>query len=578
MAGFKETPRQKMISMMYLVYTALLALNVSVDILDAFVIVNENIEEANESFAVKMDAQYAKFESQYNMNRTKVGEYWTKALDVRSKTDEMVNYIEKMKLDLVMLTDKKTYEEIFDTITDKPLISNHEKADSTNRRVSYEFNLRNVGAKDNYDDPTRFLINDRNAYELETKLAEYRKFVVETVDGKTVYDVTPTGDTIVVPGNFSKKAALKTNYDEYGKKIKYQDANGTPMDWENKNFYHVILAADITILNKIVMEVQNVEYDAISQLYGSINENDFKFDHIEAKIIPTSTYILTGGKYEANVIVAAYDSKTQLKGRVLQGVKAITKDNKDKAIVHDGQDGVLKIEFPCTRVGEQVYAGEIEMVDPATKQLTTYPFTGEFTVAPPSVTVAPTKMNVFYQGVQNPIKVSSPGVKSSDLVVSISHGKLISKGNGEYMVEVPLGRDVKTTTISAVAKINGRSVNLGSSEFRIKRAPSPIAKIAGMTSGKMNKNTLNGAGAIIPTLEDFDFEGFYYTIQSYEVSTIRGGDLQTTGTIRGGKFDNKVKQMIQGASRGQKIYFEKIQAKGPDGVTRTLNPVNLEIQ
>lgn len=578
MAGAKETPRQKMIAMMYLVYTALLAMNVSVDILDAFVIVNENIEEANESFADKMNAQYAKFESQYNMNQSKVGEYWTKAQDVRVKTDAMINYIEDVKLNLVMRSEGVSREVIMDTLKEKPLISNFAKADSNNRRVCYEFNLRNLEKKDNYEDPTNYLVSGvGEAYKLEARLAEYRKFLIETVDGQIVYDVV-NGDTVIVPSAFSKKIALLTNYDEEGKEIKYYDANNTRMDWENKNFYHVIMAADVTILNKIVMEVQNAEYDAIAQLYSAINENDFKFDNIAAKIIPSSTYILQGGKYQAEVIVAAYDSKTQLKGRVLRGVSSIDRTNKDKATVQDGKDGVLNIEFACPTVGEQKYAGEIEMIDPATKQLTTYPFFGEFTVAPPSVTVAPTKMNVFYQGVQNPISVSSPGVASNDIIVSISAGKLISKGNGNYMVEVPSGKDVKTTKISAVAKIDGKQVSLGSSEFRIKRAPSPIAKIAGMTSGKINKATLNGAGAIIPTLEDFDFEGFYYTIVSYEVSTIRGGDLQTTGTIRGGAFDNKVKQMIQSASKGQKIYFEKIQAKGPDGVTRTLNPVNLEIQ
>jgi len=79
MAGYKETPRQKMISMMYLVLTALLALNVSKEILDAFLIVNKSMETTNESVAAKIDDAYAKFEQQYNLNKVKVGPNWEKA-------------------------------------------------------------------------------------------------------------------------------------------------------------------------------------------------------------------------------------------------------------------------------------------------------------------------------------------------------------------------------------------------------------------------------------------------------------------------------------------------------------------
>ena len=102
MAGFKETPRQKMISMMYLVLTALLALNVSVDILDAFAIVNDGLEVSNASVERKIEDYYRTFQQQYDRQQEKVAPYWEKAQDIRKHTDEIINFIEKeIKLPLV---------------------------------------------------------------------------------------------------------------------------------------------------------------------------------------------------------------------------------------------------------------------------------------------------------------------------------------------------------------------------------------------------------------------------------------------------------------------------------------------
>ncbi len=83
--------------------------------------------------------------------------------------------------------------------------------------------------------------------------------------------------------------------------------------------------------------------------------------------------------------------------------------------------------------------------------------------------------------------------------------------------------------------------------------PKPVATIAGMTEGKIDRDALVAAGAIIPDLEDFDFENYYYEIVSYELESIVGGDLQSTGTVRSNRFNDAVKNTIKGARRGQKL-------------------------
>ena len=90
------------------------------------------------------------------------------------------------------------------------------------------------------------------------------------------------------------------------------------------HFYHTILAATVTILNKIKAEVQTAEFDIAAELYSEIDVSDFKFDKIEAKIIPTTNYVLQGDKYEAEVLVTAFDTKQTPEVFVLQGADEIT--------------------------------------------------------------------------------------------------------------------------------------------------------------------------------------------------------------------------------------------------------------
>ena len=97
MSGAKETPRQKMIGMMYLVYTALLAMNVSKDILDAFDTVNAGVQETNITLAQQIDQKYASFEQQYALDKEKVGPYFEQAQDVKVAATDLINYIEALK-------------------------------------------------------------------------------------------------------------------------------------------------------------------------------------------------------------------------------------------------------------------------------------------------------------------------------------------------------------------------------------------------------------------------------------------------------------------------------------------------
>ena len=550
MAGYKETPRQKMISMMYLVLTALLALNVSKEILDAFLIVNKSMETTNESVAAKIDESYAKFEGQYNLNKTKVGPYWNEAQRMQKDADKFLAYLEQLKFNLVREAEKKDSVEIVNLY--------YKDTTTVNGKPTKVLNLHLVGTKDKYNETTNYMWRPGNkgeSYVLAEKMDAFREVVLSVMG---------------LPAS-SDKVGLRT--DET-----FRDADGQRQDWEFHNFYRTILAADITIVNKIIAEVRSAQFNALNYLYAQVSEKDFKFDNVKAEVIPTSTYIFKGQKYEARVLVAAYDSKTQLESRVLQGVDEVTEANMNRATIVQGQDGMIKLEFPTNAEGLQKYAGEIIMREPGTGTIKTYDYSGEYIVAPPALTVAPLKMNVFYIGVDNPVSISSPGLPQDKIrpVISVGILKKDPKGN-DWIVRIdkkPTGKSI--ATVSATAELDGKVLQLGASEFRVKRVPDPIAEIAGQTGGTIDKNVLLAAAAIIPNMEDFNFD-LYFVVNSYTFGTIVNGDYLPKN-IRGNQFTPEVVNLIKNGKSKQKFFFENIQSQGPDGTTRVLNPVNLELK
>lgn len=246
MAGYKETPRQKMIGMMYLVLTALLALNVSKDILEAFVVVNESLVVTTENIQKKNNISYANFEKQNLINPNKVGPFYKKALQARYYANSLVQYIESLK---------------------KTIVGEAEGLDTA---TAAKLPLRDVQKKDNYDIPTNFFIGQSQdgskgkARDLKDSITSFKKRMKALLK-----------DTIGL-----NLGLLTEDTDN--------EIEGH-VNWEMKNFYHLIMAGVVTNLNRIVSEVRNAEFDVVNSLYREISAEDFKFDKIDAKVVPKSS-------------------------------------------------------------------------------------------------------------------------------------------------------------------------------------------------------------------------------------------------------------------------------------------------
>ena len=531
MAGYKETPRQKMIAMMYLVLTALLALNVSKEMLDAFIVVNESTVATNVTFSYKIENTYARFRQQMAINPNKVKPFYDKGMMAKELSDKMTNYIDSVKYAVIVATDAR--------------METMEQARKTP--------LKEIKAVDRYTEPTRFFFghsDDGSSGEgiiLKNKIDTYRRSMLEIIS---------------LPED-SQRLGMSTDAD-------YRDADGGPQNWEEHNFYYTVLAADVAILNKLITDVKNAEFDVVSHLYGAVSAEDFKFDKIEAKVIPRSNYVFVGEEYEAEIIVAAIDTKQDPDIFYVEGVDTLI--NIDNARRVEGKDAVVKIVIPATSTGMKKYAGMVKVISPSGEEKF-YSFKDEYLVAMPSLTVSATKMNVFYTGVENPVSISVSGVGKEKIHPSISIGTLTADPvSGEYIVNIPGGSTGKAV-ISVDAEYEGGTKSMGLAEFRIKRVPDPSAYIANANRGNIDKNKLIAAGAIIPKMpEDFEFD-LNFIIVSYTFTSVRSGDIfERQG--RGNLLSDEMKNFIRASRRGTKIWLENIIAKGPDG-NRPLGTISL---
>src|SRR5690606_16686661 len=406
MAGGKETPRQKMIGMMYLVLTALLALNVSKEILDAFVIINEGLESTKITFKDKISDQYARFEASFNENQTKYRENWEKAKEVRQLSDDLINQVDQMKAYLISNVEGKPIEEV---------IADNGRGQDTVLSLQY------VQTKDNYDISTNVMIgenpglpraehpdgNHLTALNLRENLETYRDRLKELLG-----DNNP-----VLVGN------LENSFDFSERK----DASGTVTNWESMNFYHIPIAAVVTNLSKIQTDVRNAESDLVTYLMADVEAASFKFTKLRPIAIPQSNYVLQGDTFKADVFLAAYDD-TNFPTVEIGVDETVEHDSANTAltgesrIVEIGDDGFAKLKIPADQIGFRNWKGVIKFRGPTGE--VPYLFDVEYEVAKPSLVVSPTKMNVFYRGLQNPVEISVPGFSAEKIQPSMTNGTL----------------------------------------------------------------------------------------------------------------------------------------------------------
>lgn len=535
-----ETPRQKMIQMMYLVYTAMLALNVSANILDAFVVVDDTLVTSTNIAANQNANDYQWFIGQKTILGAKVDEAYGKAQILKKESNAMVKYIEKMRNDLIFTVDG-------DSLVEKEV---------DGKKVKTIKSVGDIVKKDNFDIPTDFMINKGNAKKLKAEIKKYKANVLK----------------------LAKKEDQKRLEEAMGLNVdaSYLSNDKEKQDWETHNFDHIIAAASATLLNKMIGEVKNAESVMLNYLKASISADDFKFDNVSGRSIPKSQMVFSGDSYEADIIVAAYDSKSTPEVYYKMGVDTLTEDGLAGATKLEGENGLVKLKIGTGGTGEQRYAGLIKIMDP-NGQPKYYGFKDKYTVLTPSATIAADKMNVLYAGIANPVSVSGP-VAPDKLSVSFPGCSASSQGGGKFNVSVPAALIGKTVTATVAAKVGESSKTMGSTTFRVKRVPDPRAVLgANIRGGKRAKAEILANPVIRATMGDDFVYDLKWSVNSYRVILVVKGMEEPAIVCQGGALSEKAKAAIQKASSNTVIYFSDIKVSSEAG-SRTLDEFSVRVR
>ncbi|WP_276345691.1 gliding motility protein GldM [Daejeonella sp. JGW-45] len=502
MAGGKETPRQKMIGILYLVLLGLVALNVSDSILEAFKNLTDSLNTSTENVQSGVDATYASFEA------TKLKDEPARAKPIYDKAKQASAYLDELN------THVEGLQKLFVT-----------EGGGINEATG------DISARDNLDISPRLMINQGRAAELKKRINDTRAKLLALLDEKERQGI-----------NFSLQAVDPPN------------RGPVKRSWEQSNFGDGIpLTAAITALAKIQADIKNAESEVVKRILGKMDQAIVNLDQFAAVAVAPTSYLIQGQPYTAEVFLTASDSKSSPDISV-GGSRLAVRDGKGTYTVNTSKEGIFTWEGTVS----------VKQTDGSVKTYKT-PLQ-KYQVARPSAVVSPDKMNVFYVGVPNPVSVSAPGIPKESLIVTMSGGN-ISGSAGKYTVNVSSPGTIAKVNVSA--NIGGKTTNVGSTEFRVKRIPDPIAKFAGKTSGSLSSVVIKSQNALFAILENFDFDAkFRVTKFSLVIAKPRADVVALTAN--GNTFSSQMQAAIAGVTPGTRVIFDDIVAVGPDGTQRVL--------
>ncbi len=553
MSSGKETPRQKMIGMMYLILTALLALNVSKEILKGFVMVDESIGKSKLILTENNIRVQKAFEAYVNDGNYEAKPYLLKSIETQKIIRIVDAYIDSVKLLIVRKTE------------------NINKTDTSQ--------LRFMDKLDDYDTPTYLLIGSSESKPITTKYSA-SDLRLQLANLHT--------DLLVLIDNMQKDS--KTKLDEESiNTLKQKLSNIKPIDgnistdgikqkWEIENFYHMPMAAVITNLDKIQADLKNVESEFLHVFAAASSKFVFKINKLQAKVIAPTAYILSGQEFKADVMLGA--SSTELTSDRMKVLVGATYDEATKKLTVPGSsitisDGMGKYESVTSSTGQKNLKGVVVYKNPRGDD-EYYPFDYSYMVAPPFTAVAADNMNIFYAGIENPVSVSSAGFSPSDLRVTVTGCGAVAKPTaaGKYILTA---KSSGTCAIAVAAKVNGIYQQQGPIKvFRVRDIPAPVLKLGGKIATSNLEFTRNeirmigGVGAESP--------GFMFPVNMI----VKSFDLFVPGimpiTCTSNNLNQDAKKALADLRVGQKAYIDNIKVLTPKGNIITIPATQLKIK
>lgn len=517
MAGGKLSPRQKMINLMYLIFIAMLALNMSKEVLSAFGLMNEKLTESNSAASLRNDSFMANLEQKATDQPEKYVPLKSKADQIDALAKKFDSYLEELKGKMTATVDNPTDYEIMDN--GDYLDNNFFKGD----KIKPE------------------------GQEFLKQIADYRDGVVKILsDEKGMENVVKD-----VKKKFSTDPVV--------------NRDGIKVDWLDYHYKGFPLVASLTKMTQLQSDIKTTESEVLSTMLQGTLSSEVSMTNYTTLMETSKSAYFNGEQFDGQIVLGRKDASTKpsrveltLDGRKLSENQYSIEDGKVKLKIGTGGVGEHKIE------GKLIFAQDGEEVE--------VPVSQSFaTVAKPNAaTISADKMNVVYRGVKNPMTISFAGIADNNVTASAQGLNRIS--GSKYIMDATRiqGREV---TINVTGKIDGQSVS-DRATFRIKDLPKPTGTVRGEDGAiKIQRNALE-ISTIGAKFDDFDFElplrvtGFKFKVAG-----------QPTINVNGNKLDSRAKQALSKAKRGSDVQIFDIEAKanGVSVILKKVSPVFVEL-
>lgn len=517
MAGGKQSPRQKMINLMYLVFIAMLALNMSKEVLSAFGLMNQKLTESNTASTQRNEAFMSSLATKASEQPEQYGSVKAKADQIKQLSDNLNNYIESVKSDILKdVEDPNEYEE-------------QDKSDHFDQKYFRGGKLSPEGQE---------FVKNINTY----------RDGVKSVLG--------------ADSDIAKNVENQFNTEP----VKSKD--GPKVEWLSYNFEGFPLIATRTKLTQMQSDIKTTENEVLSKMLAGQQAAALSFTQYNTLLETTKSAYYSGDKFDGAIVLGRKDPNTKpnrvdltLDGKKLSEDQYSIESGKVKLNIGAGSPGDHKIE------GNLIFIENGEETEiPVSQQFSTISM-------PNAAVISADKMNVVYRGVSNPMTISIPGIPDNKVNASAAG---LSKGTGSHYTMNP--GTGHTVTITANGTLpDGKPISTRS-EFRIKDIPRPTGTIRGEDGNggavRMAREGLEIA-SVGAALFDFDFDlKLSVTNFSFKVSG------QPTIRVNGQKLDGAAKSALRRAGRGETVQIFDINANisGNSGYKlKKISPVFIEL-
>ena len=519
-----KEPRQKMINMMYLVLTALLALNVSVEVLNAFRTVNKSIETSNGVVDAKNAFTYKSFEESLKDPQTAAkAQVWApKAVEVKKLASDLTGYIEGLKGQLI---------------------------DESNPQMKDGVKEFTVG---NLDAATRIFDTKKEGPALYSKLSKFKVDLLDVLDPSHYPDQPETvkADLKAAKASFEKQLPLDLSVP------KTESGNApsgdVPHDWTINYFHMTPTIAALTILSKFQSDIKNSESQVVDYLHKKIGEVKVVFDKFEPLVGTNATYLMPGDELDVTAGIGAFSDAAKPTVYINGAVQPLGPDGTALYKTHVTSTGNINVKIEYTKPD-----GSKDVINK----------TIPYTVGQPSgASIFLEKMNVLYVGEENPLTISGGSVGSEKVSVSFSGSGAISKINGDKYVAKPSAPGMAKIIVNSAGKI---------AEFpmRVKYLPDPTGFVGSKKGGPISAAEFRAIGGLIAKLENSEFESPFRVV-SYKLAAIGGNVPQyMEANNEGNRWSGGAANIVSKASPGTNVFFDAIRVVGRDGRTRELPPM-----